>query len=153
MYHKAETSPDGAWSHWFSIGGKFMRVAPAVAANADGRLELFAVGTGGALYHSWQITPGGNWSDWVNEDGHSALTAGPALILDPVGRLELFIVGMEGAVYMKQQVVPGGGWTGWVYLGGSNGSGVSKTAPAVAVSGFTLTMCIVANNGEVLATT
>ncbi len=35
---------------------------PAVARNADGRLELFA--GGGMLYHIWQTSPGGSWSNW-----------------------------------------------------------------------------------------
>ena len=39
---------------------------PAVSQNADGRLEVFAIGTDGALWHIWQATPGGAWSNWAS---------------------------------------------------------------------------------------
>jgi hypothetical protein len=46
----------------------------AVAQNADGRLEVFALGTGGksapngSLYHKWQTAVNGSWSDWAKFD-------------------------------------------------------------------------------------
>lgn len=33
--------------------------------NADGRIELFAVGLRGEVYHRWQRTPGGTWTGLV----------------------------------------------------------------------------------------
>lgn len=36
----------------------------AVAKNADGRLELFALGGDHFIYHKWQETPNGDWGDW-----------------------------------------------------------------------------------------
>ena len=39
---------------------------PALALNAHGRLELFARGNDGALWHIWQEELGGAWSAWYS---------------------------------------------------------------------------------------
>ena len=41
----------------------FARRKPTIAQNADGTLELFAVGLDGHLYHIWQTTKN-NGSEW-----------------------------------------------------------------------------------------
>jgi hypothetical protein len=38
-------------------------------SNADGRLQVFAVGGNGALYSRWQLAANGNWGDWNSFDG------------------------------------------------------------------------------------
>jgi hypothetical protein len=40
-----------------------------VGQNADGRLEVFACGGNGGLWHIWQTTPGGGWSSWASLGG------------------------------------------------------------------------------------
>jgi hypothetical protein len=73
LYHIWQTAPNNGWSDWYSHGTPGVSLAPgprpAVAAAADGRLELFAVGADGALYHMWQTAPNGGWSDWYSH-GH-----------------------------------------------------------------------------------
>lgn len=63
LLHIWQTAPNNGWSGWHSLGGK-LGSDPAVALNADGRLEVFAVGRGHYLYHIWQTEAGGDWSDW-----------------------------------------------------------------------------------------
>ncbi|MEX5711134.1 matrixin family metalloprotease, partial [Parafrankia sp. FMc6] len=49
----------GTHAHWVSLGGGI--TDPVVWSNADGRLEVFARGLDGALWHIWQIEAGGSW--------------------------------------------------------------------------------------------
>ena len=51
------------WTGWQAFSQKW-NGRPSVAANPDGRLELFAAGFDGVVYHSWQTTPNGIWSPW-----------------------------------------------------------------------------------------
>jgi hypothetical protein len=39
------------------------------AQNADGRLEVFGVGTDNVLWHMWQTAPNNGWSGWVSLGG------------------------------------------------------------------------------------
>jgi hypothetical protein len=43
-----EQSPNGAWSGWNSLGGYVTSIK--AIANANGEMNLFAIGGGGALY-------------------------------------------------------------------------------------------------------
>ena len=58
------------WGRGFLLGKQlipgaklFARRKPTIAQNADGRLESFAVGLDGHLYHIWQTTKN-NSSEW-----------------------------------------------------------------------------------------
>jgi hypothetical protein len=87
--------------------------------NADGRLELFALGGDRAAYHVWQTAPGGNWGGWASLAGTDLQQLAVARNAD--GRLELF--GLSGggspwAPWHVWQTAPGGYWTGlWSILG------------------------------------
>jgi hypothetical protein len=62
LWHIWETTPNGGWSGWASLGG-VITSEPTVGRNADGRLEVFARGTDNALWHIWQTAPSaGPWS-------------------------------------------------------------------------------------------
>ena len=62
-----EQTPGGNWSGWYSLGGWIDRLD--VAKNADGRLEIFARGGDGALWHKWQTAPNNGWSGWYSLGG------------------------------------------------------------------------------------
>jgi acylphosphatase len=98
---------------------------PAVASNADGRLEVFIHGTDNALWHTSQVTPGGSFTGWSSLGG--GLTSAPAVASNADGRLEVFVRGTDNAVWHTSQVTPGGSFAGWSSLGGG-----SSSAPAVA---------------------
>ena len=63
------------WSGWSAIDPTFTALGdPAIATNADGRLEVFAIGGGtdDSLWHDWQTTPGtGSWlTSWGDLGGN-----------------------------------------------------------------------------------
>jgi hypothetical protein len=78
------------------------QTTPFVGRDADGRLEIFGVGTDQALYDKWQTTVNGGWSDgWANFGG--AFLGDPAVGQNADGRLEIFGVGSDHALYTKEQ--------------------------------------------------
>ena len=68
LLHAWQLAAGAGWSGWSSLGRPSAALTlvngPAVVQNYDYRLEAFAVGTDGAVYHIWQLTPGGGWSGW-----------------------------------------------------------------------------------------
>jgi len=98
-----------------SIGTPFIQIA--LGKNADGRLELFAVGEDGIIYHRWQDVPNGNWGDWNQLGGTSIQQISIGRNAD--GRLELFALGGDRSVYNISQTSPNGIWGSWGTLGGS----------------------------------
>jgi hypothetical protein len=65
LWHRRQTAPNNGWAPWASLGSVATGTiqAPALVANADGRLELFlrTPDTGG-LYQLSQKTPNGGWT-------------------------------------------------------------------------------------------
>ena len=64
LWHLRQTAPNDGWSQWLSHGAPpvpGLAGSPAVAPGADEHLQLFVMGTDGAL---WQLsqTPDGGWS-------------------------------------------------------------------------------------------
>ena len=53
-----------------SLGGVIVS-DPSLADNSDGRLEVFALGLDGALWHIWQdAAHAGPWSAWASLGGY-----------------------------------------------------------------------------------
>lgn len=112
-------SPGSGWSYWMQLGGHDLKQIVA-GRNQDGRLELFALGGDGAVYHCWQI-PGGSsqrWTGWSKLGGTRLRTI--SVSPDASGRLNLFSVGGDGRVWQTRQAVINGSWTEWTNLGGSD---------------------------------
>ncbi|HEY1787707.1 MAG TPA: cellulase family glycosylhydrolase [Verrucomicrobiae bacterium] len=81
--------------------------APCVARTADGRLELFAIGTDNSLYTAYQQT-GGGWSGWAAMTTQTfAQNAVPVVGTNSDGRLEVLIVDTEGHINYASQLTPG----------------------------------------------
>lgn len=60
-----QNDPGGtAWGFWASMGNPNARLIKC-GTNADGRLELFAVGNNGRVYHRWEIFDSNAWFAWV----------------------------------------------------------------------------------------
>lgn len=111
------------WSGWAALppvppappeSGFF---APGVAANADGRLELFVAN--GALWRSPQTAWSDGWSGWL---AHGAPSG--AFILGPVtagrsgdGRIEVFVIDQDGQLWNIRQSSANGSYTGWNAFG------------------------------------
>ena len=101
---------------WSSLGGAIESLS--VGANKDGRLEAFALGTDGALWHIWETTPG-LWSGWASLGAPNAgLTGSPVVGSNADGRLEVFARGGDGALWHIWQTAPNGGWSPWASLAG-----------------------------------
>ena len=100
---------------WQSLGGRIVPT-PAMTANADGRLEVFAVGTDGRLWQVFQTTANGAWGRWVRLSGTRVRS--PAVARQPDGRLAVFAVGAGGALRRAVQTAPNNGWSGLMSLGG-----------------------------------
>jgi hypothetical protein len=113
LYHDWQVSPNGGWTGGIPLGGFALEVT--VATNADGRLEVFYIGTDHALYHNWQVSPGGGWAGQQPLVG-SALQLAVGRNAD--GRLEIFYVGTNLEIYHNYQTSPGGGWFGQAQFGG-----------------------------------
>lgn len=116
--------PGGGWSPWTSHGRppgtNFFNDAPVLAANTQGRLELFAAGADGALWHIWQTTPSGGWSSWTSHGkppGTALVSYTPAVAAGADGRLELFACGQDGQLWHIWQTTPSGGWSSWTSRG------------------------------------
>ena len=61
-----QTAPNGGWGNWTPLGGIVSSIE--VGSNADGRLEVFAVGCGNGGSEAWTITqtaPNGGWGNWT----------------------------------------------------------------------------------------
>jgi PASTA domain len=68
IYHAWQTSASNGWSDWVNegtAGGGFVTVAPALARNGDGRLEIFALAIDGNIYHKWQTAASNGWGPWT----------------------------------------------------------------------------------------
>ena len=130
----------------------YASITPAVAQNADGRLEVFLVGINDQLNHTWQSVPGGGWTgSWASRGGVWSLGSNPAIARNADGRLEVFIVGRTKQLYHTWQTVPGGGWTSsWASNAGSWSLGSN---PAIARNADgRLEVFLVGNNGQLYHT-
>ncbi|MFJ1773773.1 hypothetical protein ACIOFQ_26655 [[Kitasatospora] papulosa] len=117
-FARRQAVPSGGWDAWVPLSG-WSAAAPALAVNADGRLEAFTLTPGGArLDHRWQITPGGETHPGA-EFGEPGirLVATPVAALDATGRLHVFAVTDAGRVRTRVQARPSGGWQPWTAFG------------------------------------
>ena len=105
-----------------------------VAANADGRLEVFGVASSGTIWHTWQTQPGGTWvGSWreLYTDNDRLATLVAARNAD--GRLEVFGVSSSGTIWHTWQTQPGGTWVGsWSELYTDNDKLSPSLLPAAA---------------------
>src|SRR5918911_3988360 len=138
LAHIWQTAPNNGWASFASLGAPSAQFLgfPAVARNADGRLEAFVrVGlmSTGALWHIWQTAPNGGWSTWDNLGGG----IGPHFLdvgTNADGRLEVVAINTIGQLSHIWQLTPGGAWSSWAGLG----------APA----GVSLTLAVVGRNAD-----
>jgi hypothetical protein len=77
--------------------------------NADGRLEFFARGADGAVWHQWQVAPSNGWSGWDPLGGF--ILGNIAVGQNADGRMEVFVQGGDNAVWHRWQVAPSNGWS------------------------------------------
>src|SRR6266566_3849801 len=94
-----------------------------ISSSADGRLELFATGKDGALWHLEQTAVNNGWSNWNSVGTASGgFTSSPVAGPSADGRLELFATGKDGNLWHLWQTAVNNGWSSW-YSHGSAGGG------------------------------
>lgn len=96
---------------WVALKGKFTGDSLTAASWANGRIDVFGIGTDSALWHLWYLD--GNWStSWENVGG--VCIGKPKAISPREGRLDIFVKGVDSAMY---QLNWNGKWN-WQGLGG-----------------------------------
>ncbi|MFN2466250.1 MAG: protease pro-enzyme activation domain-containing protein [Candidatus Dormibacteria bacterium] len=133
VYHNWEPYPSGPLGSYASLGGPSagsFRNDPAAGLNPDGRIEAFAIGTDGTVWHAWQFAPGSGWTSFYPLGrGSSPLQGVVAVATNTDGRLETFARGADGQVWHAWQTSPNGGWGAWYPLGtAGSGAFVSDVA-------------------------
>jgi hypothetical protein len=114
------------WSATRAVGDSpgDLTASPAVTADADGSLTLFAQTTGGQIVHAWQQDGAPNDWAWDGTAGRgtapSPSAAGPAAIRAPGGEVAVFVTTAAGIVSTTSQDAPDDntGWTAWTAIGG-----------------------------------
>jgi hypothetical protein len=101
------------WHGWSRIGGRdfAQRTPVAAVARMPDRMDLFAVGGDGGVYHAaW----GGVWGEWVRV-GHRAFAEHTpvAAVARMPDRMDLFAVGEDSGVYSAAW---NGVWDDWLRL-------------------------------------
>ena len=120
--YQGTLTPAGDWLGWTQFStppGNFV-VWPMAAANPDGRLELFGIGSGGNLWHTWQTSVGGPWVPWYSQNWPGVPLRGdpyPTIVANADGRLEVFLAGDDGALYHLPQAIVNANWGAWESFG------------------------------------
>src|SRR5262245_8488778 len=113
IFNISQVAPNGGWREaWFSkdkplatVGVKFH----VVGRNADGRLEIFAIGDDGGLWQKWQVAPNNGWSEWKTLGTPSKdISLGEQFTVgtNQDGRQEVFAVGSDGNAWQIFQTAP-----------------------------------------------
>jgi LmbE family N-acetylglucosaminyl deacetylase len=109
----SQTAANGAFSGWKSLGNPnadngSQTGAPAVGVNDDGRLQVFAVNSGGGVSTTYQID-NGEFSAWEDFDGGDDVQGVPVCVTRPDGRMALFAWTRTG-IRRWWQTSPNGSW-------------------------------------------
>ncbi len=130
--------PDG-WGSWFSLSAPPTALLSglAIAKNANGTLELFSLGSNGAVWHNYQMAtpPGSGWSGWLSLGNPPDIILGQvAAAANQNGSLQVFAGGSDGTVWSAWQV-GNGGWSNWSSIGGPSGVTLLETVVILNTSG------------------
>ena len=109
------------WGGWQAFPQKW-NGRPYVVANADGRLELFATGNDGGVYHAWQTAPNGIWSGWAAIPGLT--TARSVVAASGVGGHLVAAARLANGT-VSIATFSGSAWSGWSSIGGPTTGAIS----------------------------
>ncbi|MFO0710834.1 MAG: hypothetical protein U0353_13395 [Sandaracinus sp.] len=95
-------------------GDRYVDGAVTLAANKDGRLELFARVDDGRIFHAWaKKSPDQKLTSFTDFDGGERFVASPAVVRDGAGCLVMLAVDTNKKVLRRRQNSAGGTWHGW----------------------------------------
>ncbi|HEY7359205.1 MAG TPA: hypothetical protein VH642_00245, partial [Streptosporangiaceae bacterium] len=126
---------------WISRGGHLASAPaplPAVAGKCPGRLDVFALGSGHAV---WEFT-----GTWHRVGGTSA--SAPAAVRLPSGETDLFIRGTGNALWMNVRAPGVATWRGWHRVGGFLTSAPTATIWPSSLLGQVRTVLFLGRNGN-----
>lgn len=105
---------DSGWDALKDLDGRSFG-APAVGVSTDGRIEVFALDTKGAVVHASQGADG-KWGGWQSLGG--SFIGGPWVGRNRDGRIEVFAREADGTVRYRVQREPAKSavWDGWYTL-------------------------------------
>src|SRR5689334_1426049 len=102
------------WCAWKSFGGK-LTSSPTAVVKADHRIEVFARGSDGHVWHIWQHEPMGSWSEWSMLGASGGHPPGGTSRIECAqnkdGRMQAFLVGADNMLYSAWQEEKDGRWT------------------------------------------
>lgn len=138
LWHIWQLAPGGSWSNWESLGTPLNNgniLYTAVGENADGRVEVFIIGSDTSLWHIWQLGEGSGWGKWTSlgtPPDVNNLATNCSVRKNDDGRMEVFVTsyGPTNALWHIWQLTPGGGWSAWTSLGAPPSLQI-QSAPAV----------------------
>ncbi|MBN1630523.1 MAG: S-layer homology domain-containing protein, partial [Thermoleophilia bacterium] len=99
-----------------SLGG-MLTSGPGVCSWAAGRLDVFARGLEGHIWHRWY---NGVWHDWQDIGGTPKQGSDPAAVSWGLNRIDMFVRGTDNHLWQKWY---NGVWHDWHDLGGNISSG------------------------------
>ncbi|MFF0431726.1 hypothetical protein ACFYU9_05800 [Streptomyces sp. NPDC004327] len=127
----------GAWNAPVNPCGALMTGDPVIGRNADGRLEVYFVGTNGALWHIWSDNAG--LEDWGCDQFGGGDIRDIAVATSADGRQVLFHTNNSGELWVIQQTGPNGYWDGFANpfngVTGPLAAAPAKPLPIMAVFG------------------
>lgn len=103
-------------TNWTPLGGK-LQLGADDASWAAGRIDAFAVGLDGAVWH--RAYNGAAWQPWESVGGKA--TSDPAAVSPSANRVDFFVRGADGALWHRWWNSTA--WSSWENLGGRLGSG------------------------------
>lgn len=131
LWHVWQVAPNVGWSAWESLGKPRDRdfpepkdrdiSEPVVRENADGHLEVFAIGDG-AFCNRWQEAP--NSTIWRHQGWNAKPAPSSAVQLVSIeaalnfeNRIEALGFGSDGALWHAWQIDDAPNWSHWQNLG------------------------------------
>lgn len=115
IYHMSQTSANGSWSSWSSMGGP-ADSDPVAVTNRTGGNTVFAKFSDGNLYYAWQNGSNGSYSAWIDLGG--PIAGRPSVGKSPDGRMDVFCRMPDGSIAHRWENTTSG-WQAWASLGGS----------------------------------
>jgi hypothetical protein len=90
-----------------------------VGRNADGRQQLYMIGSNDVLYTKYQLRPNSDgWSKWLRLPGHWPFNDAVGVGRNKDGRQQIYVVGTDGRLWTTYQTHRNrNDWSDWVSLG------------------------------------
>ena len=107
---RIKRSTSGNWPPtWTPLGEPASSPNPTLAVNADGRMEIFMVGSGdGNVYHAYENFPGGSFSGFASLAGFPGAGADIRVELNDDRRLQIFVRTGVNTLDTRSQATDGG---------------------------------------------